>query len=134
MPSIFISTPNGWMLYINSDGSGRLQFGAGAEDGWPFKAATIDVKQATKDLRALASDDKGRPGSHFIYNFGSERQARDEPGKARFTQDGKVIPSLLKTAADAAESRSEAHATRKAEILKKHPLSVNPRGDNNRPN
>jgi len=124
--SICILTPNGWMLDIFSDGSGKLQFGAGAEDGWPFKAGTIDVKRATEDLRALANDDKGRLGSHFIYSFESERRAADRPGKARYTRDRKVIPGLLQMATDAAESHGESHAKRKAEILSKNPLGAIP--------
>src|SRR5262245_29175623 len=128
-PAIYILTGNGWMLDIYSDGSGRLQFGAGAEDWWRFKAGTIDVKQATKDLRALAGDDKDQLGSlgslfTYVYSFESERQAPDKPGKSRFTQDGKVIPGLLQAAADAAESTSESHARRKADILNKRPIPI----------
>jgi hypothetical protein len=129
--SIFIRTGTGWVLDIHSDGSGRLQFGAGAEDGWRFPAGTIDVGRATKDLRAPAGDDEVPLGSlgslvAYVYSFESERRAPDKPGKARYTRDGNVIPGLLKAPAAAAESRSRSHARRKAEILNMWPLPGKP--------
>jgi hypothetical protein len=55
---IGIHTSNGWLLDIYTDGSGYLQFGSNAQDGWKFKSGTLDVKQAEKDLKALTPDDK----------------------------------------------------------------------------
>ena len=119
--AIFIHTPSGWMLNINSDGSGLLQYGSSATDGWRFKAGTIDVAQAEKDLRALKSDAKGGIGTHFSYSFESERKAADQPGSARYTRDGKVIPGLFKAAENATGGRNEFNAVRRAELLKKKP-------------
>jgi hypothetical protein len=119
--AIFIHTPNGWMLEINSDGSGLLQFGSSASDGWRFKAGTVDAVRAEKDLRALESDSNGGIGSHFSFNFESERKAPDQSGPVRYTRDGKVIPGLLKRAADATQRGKGLDAQRWAELLKKAP-------------
>jgi hypothetical protein len=125
--SVLIQTPNGWLLFIHSDGSGLLQYGSNGDDGWRFKAGTIDVARAEKDLRALASDAKGGSGSHFVFHFESERKAPDESGPARYTRDEKVIPGLLKAAADATAGRGEFNAARRAELLKNYPLGKLPK-------
>jgi len=119
--AIFIMTPSGWMLEVFTDGGGLLQYGSSAGDGWGFKAGTIDVAKAEKDLRALPSDDKGGIGSHFSFSFESERKAPDQPGRARYTRDLKVVPGLLKAAADGTAVRNEFRAQRRAELLKKKP-------------
>lgn len=119
--AIFIHTPNGWMLTINADGSGLLQYGSLAHDGWRFKAGTIDAAQAEKDLRTLESDAQVGIGSHFAFSFESERKAPDKPGPARHTRDGKVIPGLLKAAVDATRGRNEFNALRRAELLMRKP-------------
>jgi hypothetical protein len=54
-----VRTPNGLILSIVSDGSGRLQYGSSALDGWSIKAGTFDASRVMKDLKALTSDPKG---------------------------------------------------------------------------
>lgn len=119
--AIFIHAPSGWMLSIHSDGSGLLQYGSLAADGWRFPAGTIDVAQAERDLRTLKNDAKGSIVSHFSFSFESERKAPDQPGPARYTRDGTVIPGLLKAAEDASGGRNELNARRRAELLQKKP-------------
>src|SRR5262245_23153004 len=77
----------GWMLTVNRDCSGHLQFGAGAFDGWKFKAGTIDVAQAEKDLRALPADATGKGGYRFTFQFESERTSPARPAPAHYTKD-----------------------------------------------
>jgi hypothetical protein len=116
--AIHMMTPNAWFLTINSDGSGRLQFGSSAMDGWGFKAGTFDAKKVEKDLQALNSDAKGGNGTHFVIHFEAERKGPDDGPPARYTRDIKVIPMLYQRAIDASEG---ALAGRKAELLKKYP-------------
>jgi hypothetical protein len=125
--AIFVHTPSGWMLSIHSDGSGLLQYGSLATDGWRFKAGTIDVAQAEKDLRLLKDDAGGGIGTHFSFSFESERKAPDQPGRARHTRDGRVIPGLLKAAEAATSGRNEFNAKRRAELLKAKPPGELPR-------
>jgi hypothetical protein len=119
--AIRVHTPNGWMLYINTDGSGLLQFGSSVQDGWQFKAGTLDVKQAAKDLQALTSDEKGGGNSHFVFSFESERKGPDKPGPARYTRDSIVIPALFKKAIEASDKIYVGHTERKVELLKNRP-------------
>jgi hypothetical protein len=124
---IFIYAPSGWMLTIESDGSGLLQYGSLAFDGWRFKAGTIDAAQAEKDLRALKSDAKGGISSHFSFSFEAERKAPDQPGPARYTRDEQVVPGLFKAAVDATSGRNELNARRRAELLAKKPPAELPK-------
>jgi hypothetical protein len=116
--AIVVSTPNGWWLDLNTAGSGRLGYGSGIGDSWGFKAGTLDVEKATKDLQALAGDDKGKRGSHFFFHFESERRGPDKPGPARYTQDTKVIPVLFEKAIEAGQVKT---LGRGALLLEQHP-------------
>src|SRR5262245_4713963 len=112
--AVFVHASNAWFLDINSDGSGRLQFGSSPGDGWSFKAGTFDTKKVIKDLEALASE-KGP--WHFAFHFESERKA-DKAPPARYTRDTKVIPALFETAIEAAQVRKQG---RGALLLEKNP-------------
>ena len=114
--AIGVHTPNGWLLDINTDGSGRVTYGSGI--GWPFKPAIFDVEKITKTLQALANDEKGTGGSHFVFSFEAERKAADIPGPARYSRDTEVILALFERAIDAAEVKKH---DRGALILKKNP-------------
>lgn len=56
-------------LRVNADGSGKLEYGALDLDTGTLKAGTIDVEQATKDLRGLAAQAKGDPSDHFVFGI-----------------------------------------------------------------
>ena len=120
---IFIQTSNGWTLLINSDGSGRLMYGA--VDGWSLKAGTIDVAQAEQDLRLLKND-PNPDDFYYLFSFQSERKAPDQPGPRVCTRDGKVISRLLMAAENAASVRNESDAQRLAYLLKKSPFTELP--------
>jgi hypothetical protein len=125
--AILIQTPNAWLLEIGTDGSGILQYGSNGDDRWFFKAGTIDLARAEKDLRALTSDPRGRMGYHFIFHFESERKAPDRAGPGRYTRDEKVIPGLLKIAVNATTGRGKFNEARRASLLKKRPPSELPK-------
>lgn len=124
--SIFVGTPNGWLLTVHTDGSGRLVFGAGGPDEWTFKAGTVDVARAEKELRDLPTDPKGSIGTHFAASFGLDRKGPDARDRVRYTRDRTVIPGLLKAAADATAARNEFDARRRAELLKSRPPGALP--------
>ena len=116
--AIGLYTPNGWWLDINADGSGRIGYGSSIGDAWSFRDQTFNVEKVTKDLKALPGDEKGKKGSHFVYNFESERKAPDKPGPARYTQDNKLIPTLFQRAIEAGRVKSQ---DRGALLLDKYP-------------
>lgn len=96
--AIRVSEPRGWWLSINIDGSGRLGFGSSAMDSWKFKAGTFEVEKVTKALRGVATDEKGKMGSHYVFSFESERRGPEKPGPARYTKASKVIAALFQRA------------------------------------
>jgi hypothetical protein len=105
--ALSIRTPNGWYLNLSTDGSGRVGYGSGGGDSWPFKAGTFEVEKVTKTLEALKSDEKGKAGSHFVFGFESERQAPDMPGPSRYSRDDKVILPLFYQAIEAGEVKKQ---------------------------
>jgi hypothetical protein len=59
------------------------------------------VKKVEKDLKALANDPNGRMGTHFSFNFESERKGPEAPGPSRYSKDEKVILGLFQKAREA---------------------------------
>jgi hypothetical protein len=123
-PVVLVQSPSGWILDVNADGSGHLQYGSSGEDGWNFRAGTFDAEKVTKDLGALNSDKTGARGSHFVFHFESERKGREEGPPARYTRDTKVIPALFRKAIEASDGRN---SDRKKLLLKEAPPGLLPK-------
>lgn len=90
-------------LQINSDGSGRLGYGAGGtpDTDRAIPAGTFDVAQVTKDLRGLKAEIRDWQKASYGFNFASERKGPEQPEPTYYTQDQKVIPALFEKAAKA---------------------------------
>ncbi len=111
---VTIGFPSAWILQVEPDGSGRLQFGQSVMDGGEFPAGTFSFK---KLYRTLATE--GMSIGNMRDDLWISFQGAKTPSTTQYWNDWRVARKWMSHAYSKAEFLDK---TRASQLFKTHPF------------